>query len=60
MHRTDTIDFVTVIEGETNVAYPGEDGNGYEITIKDEQLLSQREPATVGTTVPERPAPSSS
>jgi len=34
MHRTDTVDLVTVIEGETNVAYPGEDGTEHEITIK--------------------------
>ena len=40
MHRTDTIDFVVVLEGETNVAYPGEDGNVYEITIKAGDFLT--------------------
>jgi hypothetical protein len=40
MHRTDTIDFVVVLEGETNVAYPGEDGNEYEITIKVGDFLT--------------------
>jgi hypothetical protein len=40
MHRTDTIDFVTVIEGETNVAYPGEDGSEHEITIKVGDFLT--------------------
>jgi hypothetical protein len=40
MHRTDTIDFVTVIEGETNVAYPGEDGSEREITIKVGDFLT--------------------
>jgi hypothetical protein len=40
MHRTDTIDFVTVIEGETNVAYPGEDGSEHEITIKAGDFLT--------------------
>ena len=40
MHRTDTIDLVTVIEGETNVAYPGEDGNEYEITVKAGDFLT--------------------
>ena len=34
MHRTDTIDLIMVLEGEINVAYPGEDGQEYEITIK--------------------------
>lgn len=40
MHRTDTVDFVVVLEGETNVAYPGEDGNVYEITIKVGDFLT--------------------
>jgi hypothetical protein len=40
MHRTDTIDFVTVIEGETNVAYPGENGSEHEITIKAGDFLT--------------------
>ena len=40
MHRTDTIDLVVVLEGETNVAYPGEDGNVYEITIKAGDFLT--------------------
>ncbi len=40
MHRTDTIDLVTVIEGETNVAYPGEDGVEHEITIKVGDFLT--------------------
>ena len=39
-HRTDTIDLVVVLEGETNVAYPGEDGNVYEITIKAGDFLT--------------------
>jgi uncharacterized RmlC-like cupin family protein len=34
MHRTDTVDLITVLEGETNVAFPGEDGTEHEITIK--------------------------
>lgn len=40
MHRTDTVDFVVVLEGETNVAYPGEDGNVHEITIKAGDFLT--------------------
>jgi hypothetical protein len=34
MHRTDTIDLLMVLEGETNVAYPSEDGSEFEVTIK--------------------------
>ncbi len=40
MHRTDTIDLVIGIEGETNVAYPGEDGVEHEITIKVGDFLT--------------------
>ena len=40
MHRTDTIDLVMVLEGETNVAYPGEDGGEYEITITAGDFLT--------------------
>ena len=34
MHRTDTIDIAVVIDGETNVGYPGEDGQVHELTVK--------------------------
>lgn len=34
MHRTDTIDIAVVIDGETNVGYPGEDGKVHEQTVK--------------------------
>jgi uncharacterized protein YjlB len=34
IHRTDTIDLISVIRGEINVGYPGEDGQVHEITIK--------------------------
>jgi hypothetical protein len=40
MHRTDTIDLVAVPEGETNVAYPGEDGGEHEITIRTGDFLT--------------------
>jgi hypothetical protein len=40
MHRTDSIDLIMVLEGETNVAYPGEDGQEYEITIKAGDFLT--------------------
>lgn len=40
MHRTDTIDLVTVLEGQTNVAYPGEDGGEFEITVKAGDFLT--------------------
>ena len=40
MHRTDTIDLIMVLEGETNVAYPGEDGNEHEITITAGDFLT--------------------
>jgi uncharacterized cupin superfamily protein len=40
MHRTDTIDLVAVLEGETNVAYPGEDGGEHEITIRTGDFLT--------------------
>lgn len=39
MHRTDSIDLVVVIEGETNVGYPGEDGQVHELTIKTGDLV---------------------
>jgi hypothetical protein len=34
MHRTDSFDLVVVIDGETNIGYPGEDGRVHELTIK--------------------------
>lgn len=34
MHRTDTIDIAVVIDGETNVGYPGEDGQVHELSVK--------------------------
>lgn len=34
IHRTDTIDLIVVMEGETNIGYPGEDGQVHEVTIK--------------------------
>lgn len=40
MHRTDTIDLLMVLEGETNVAYPGEDGQEFEITVKAGDFLT--------------------
>ena len=40
MHRTDTIDLIMVLEGETNVSYPGEDGQEYEITVKAGDFLT--------------------
>ena len=40
MHRTDTIDLVMVLEGETNVAYPGENGDEFEITITAGDFLT--------------------
>jgi hypothetical protein len=41
MHRTDTIDLVAVLEGETNIAYPGEDGGEHEIRIRTGDFLTQ-------------------
>lgn len=34
MHRTDTIDLIVVLEGETTVDYPGEDGVEHFVAIK--------------------------
>jgi hypothetical protein len=34
MHRTDTIDLIVVLEGETTVDYPGEDGVEYFVTTR--------------------------
>jgi hypothetical protein len=39
MHRTDSIDLAIVIDGETNVGYPGEDGHVHEFTIKTGDLV---------------------
>jgi hypothetical protein len=39
MHRTDSIDLVVVLDGETNVGYPGADGRVHELTIKTGDLL---------------------
>ncbi len=40
MHRTDTIDLIMVLEGETNVAYPSESGGEHEITIRAGDFLT--------------------
>ncbi|WP_214071211.1 hypothetical protein [Mucilaginibacter sp. dw_454] len=39
MHRTDSIDFSIVIDGEPTVAYPGEDGQVHELTLKTGDLI---------------------
>ncbi len=39
MHRTDSIDFVIVIDGETNVGYPGDDGQVHELTVKTGDVI---------------------
>jgi hypothetical protein len=39
MHRTDSIDITVVVDGETNVGYPGEDGLVHELTIKTGDVL---------------------
>ena len=39
IHRTDSIDLVLVIDGETNVGYPGEDGEVHEFTIRAGDLV---------------------
>lgn len=40
MHRTDTIDLVMVLEGQTNVAYPDGDGGEFEITVNAGDFLT--------------------
>ena len=39
MHRTDSIDFVAVLDGEINAGYPGEDGQVHEIALKVGDLV---------------------
>ncbi len=39
MHRTDSIDFSIVIDGEPTVGYPGEDGQVHEFTLKTGDLI---------------------
>jgi uncharacterized protein YjlB len=34
MHRMDSIEVIVVLDGETNIGYPGEDGQVHELTIK--------------------------
>ena len=41
MHRTDSIDLAIVIDGESNIGYPGEDGQVHELTIKTGDLVVQ-------------------
>jgi hypothetical protein len=41
MHRADTVDLLMVLEGETDVEYPGEDGEEFVITIRAGDLLVQ-------------------
>ena len=39
MHRTNSIDFVVVLDGEVNAGYPGEDGQVHEIALKVGDLV---------------------
>ena len=39
MHRTDSIDFAILLDGEVNAGYPGEDGQVHEVTMKTGDLI---------------------
>ena len=41
MHRTDTIDFLVVLKGEVDIAYPGEDGQVQTTTVKEGDFIVQ-------------------
>ncbi len=41
MHRTDSVDFVAVLDGEVHVGYPGEDGKVHELSLKVGDLVVQ-------------------
>ena len=41
MHRTDTIDLAVVLEGEVEIAYPGEDGQVHTVTAKEGDFFVQ-------------------
>ena len=39
MHRTDSVDFVAVLDGEVSLGYPGEDGQVHEMALKVGDLV---------------------
>ncbi len=39
MHRTDSVDFVAVLDGEIHLGYPGEDGRVHEMALKVGDLV---------------------
>lgn len=41
MHRTDSIDLAVVLKGETDIAYPGEDGQVHTITVREGDFIVQ-------------------
>lgn len=41
MHRTDSIDFLIVLKGEIDIAYPGEDGQVKSVTVKEGDFIVQ-------------------
>jgi hypothetical protein len=41
MHRTDSIDLAIVLKGESDIAYPGEDGQLREIHIREGDFIVQ-------------------
>ena len=41
MHRTDSIDLGVVLKGETDIDYPGEDGQVHTITIREGDFIAQ-------------------
>ena len=56
MHRTDSVDFVAVLDGEVHVGYPGEDGQVHEMALKAGDLVVQNGTSIAGITVPQRTA----
>ena len=41
MHRTDSVDFVVVLDGEIHLGYPGEDGRVHEVVVTAGDLVVQ-------------------
>ena len=41
MHRTDSIDFVVVLDGEIHLGYPGEDGQVHEVALSAGDFVAQ-------------------
>jgi hypothetical protein len=41
MHRTDSIDLGVVLKGETDIDYPGEDGQVHTVTVREGDFIAQ-------------------